>query len=59
MIRVKITKSNKQYQAGETLYLSKNEAFSLIDSGYAVVSKDMTQTDMKTKGKTVKKKWQT
>lgn len=49
MIRVKVTKSNKQYQAGETLYLSKNEAFSLIDSGHAVISKDMTQTDMKTK----------
>lgn len=58
MIRVKIVKPHKQYTIGDTLHLSKNEAFSLLDSGYAVISKDMTQTDMKTKGKTVKKKWQ-
>lgn len=47
MIRVKIVQDHKQYTKGQTLQLSPNEAFGLIDSGVAVISKDMTQIDYK------------
>lgn len=49
MIRVKIVKDTKHYQQGQTLTLSNNEAFGLIDSGYATLSKDMVATDYKMK----------
>lgn len=50
MLRVKIIKPHKRYQVGETIYVTKNVAFGLIDSGYATLTKDMTSTDMTTKG---------
>lgn len=53
MIRVKIVKPVKNHKVGDVVYLSRNEAFGLIDSGMAVISKDMTQVDYQTR----KKKW--
>lgn len=49
MIRVKIVKSHKQYQAGTTVYVTPNEAHGLIDAGYAEKSKDMTTEDYRVK----------
>lgn len=54
MLRIKITKNTSKYKAGETVVVSNNEAFGLLDSGYAEQTKDMTSTDMKTKGKNKK-----
>lgn len=51
MVRVKIIKSHKRYKTGETLYLTNNEAFDLIDGGFAIQTKDMTSTDYKTRKK--------
>lgn len=48
MIRLKIIKDGK-YKKGEVIYVSPNEAHGLIDSGYAVISKDITSRDMKAK----------
>lgn len=45
MIRVKFIKNHKEFKEGETANLSPNEAFGLIDSGYAIVSKDMNEGD--------------
>lgn len=42
MIRVRITKPNSKYKVGDTVVVSNNEAFGLIDSGVAVKTKDMT-----------------
>lgn len=44
-IRVKILRDYKDFRKGQTLYLSPNEAFGLIDSGRAEVTKDMTEFD--------------
>lgn len=46
MIRLKITKTGK-YKAGDTVIVSKNEAFGLIDKGEAILTKDMTSQDYK------------
>lgn len=45
MIRVKFVKDHKQYKSGDIETLSPNEAFGLIDSGKAIVSKDMVESD--------------
>lgn len=50
MIRLKIIKPHKKYALGQTVYVTPNEAHGLLDGGFAVHTKDMTQTDMKTKG---------
>lgn len=47
MIRVKIVKSHPKYHVNEIVELSRNEAFGLLDSGYAIISKDMTAQDYK------------
>lgn len=47
-MRVRITKDGK-YRKGQILDVSKNEAFGLIDSGFAVLSKDVTQKEIRTK----------
>lgn len=52
MIRVKITKSYKNFNAGETVEVSKNVAFDLLDRGVAVMSKDLVSKDHVTKSKT-------
>lgn len=48
MPRIKFIKNHKQYKEGEVATLSPNEAFGLIDSGVAIVSKDMTTSDYTT-----------
>lgn len=45
MIRVKIVKPHPKYKVGDTLEVSNNEAFGLIDGGVAIKSKDMTAVD--------------
>lgn len=47
-MRVKIIKDHKQYSKGSVQDVSPNVGFGLIDSGYAIVSKDMTQSDIRT-----------
>lgn len=55
MQRVKFIRSYKQYRQGDIESLSNNEAFGLIDSGYAIISKDMTAQDYQSKPKRTKK----
>lgn len=45
MIRVKFIRNHKDYRKGQTIALSPNEAFGLIDKGYAMVSKDLVAED--------------
>lgn len=45
MVRVKIIKGHKKYSVGETVEVTRNEAHGLIDSGIAMLSKDMTAGD--------------
>lgn len=45
MIRIKFVQNYRQYKKGDIESLSPNEAFGLIDSGKAIISKDMTETD--------------
>ena len=47
MIRIKLLKDNKHGKKGEVIYLDKNESFGLIDSGQAIVTKEMTGNDYK------------
>lgn len=55
-MRVKIIKANKKYRVGETVEVSPNEAHGLIDSGLAIVSKDMVETDYTTRQKIRRKR---
>lgn len=54
-MRVKIIKNHKSYSKGEVVEVSRNVAFGLIDSGYGILSKDMTEQDYKVKTKAVKR----
>ena len=45
MIRVKFIKNYKQYKKDDVQVFSPNEAFGLIDSGCAIVSKDIAEQD--------------
>jgi len=45
MLRVKIIAPHKKYRVGQTVELSNNEAFGLIDSGVAAITKDMVSTN--------------
>lgn len=49
MVRVKLLKSCKHGKSGETIILDNNEAFGLIDSGFAEITRDITSVDIKTK----------
>jgi hypothetical protein len=49
MQRIKLVKDWKAYKAGRVLVIDNNEAFGLIDSGKAILTKDMTSDDIKTK----------
>jgi len=49
MIRVKLLKPSKYGTVGSVVVIDRNEAFGLIDSGQAIVSKDMSEPDYKTK----------
>jgi len=46
-MRIKLVKDNKLGKKGEVIEVSKNVAFGLIDSGSGIVSKDMTNQDLK------------
>lgn len=49
MIRIKIIKPHYKYRVGDTVEVSKNEAFGLLDSGVGIKAKDMVAVDYKTK----------
>lgn len=49
MRRVKFIKSIQGYKAGDTAYVTPNEAHGFIDAGYAVISKDMVESDSRSK----------
>lgn len=46
-MRVKIIKNTFHYKKDEIVEVSNNEAFGLIDSGYGILTKDMTVQDYK------------
>lgn len=48
-MRIRIIKDKKQYKTGDIVDETPNVAFGLIDSGHAVLSKDMTSGEIKTK----------
>ena len=48
-MRVKIIQNYEQYLIGQVLDLPKSKAELLIRSGAAIKTKDMTQTDIRTK----------
>ena len=49
MIRVKIVQPNDKYKVDEIYHLTNNEAFGLIDSGIAILTKDITRKETKVK----------
>lgn len=49
MTRVKIVKLFKDYKIGDTAEVTPNIAHGLIDSGVAILSKDLTNYDYKVK----------
>lgn len=49
MIRVKIVQRNQKYAVGSVQNLTNNEAFGLLDSGLAILSKDLTEQEYKIK----------
>ncbi len=55
-MRVKIIRPHKKYKIGETVEVSPNEAHGLLDSGYALVSKDMVETDYTVRDKVRRKR---
>lgn len=55
-MRVKVTKKTYKYQVGEVVEVSPNEGFGLIDAGFGILTKDMTEVDYRvTKSKSPKK----
>lgn len=48
-MRVRFIKKHKDYASGDVIEVTPNVAFGLIDSGYAILSKDMTEDDYKPK----------
>ncbi len=50
MIRIKLLKDYRGNRIGSILVVDNNEAFGLIDSGKAIVSKDMIPDDYKQAG---------
>lgn len=48
-MKVRIIKAYKDYTPGQRVEVTRNEAFGLIDAGYAEVDKQMTSKDIKTK----------
>lgn len=47
-MRVKYLRDHKGHSKGSVVSVSPNEAFGLIDSGVAIISKDLTEQDYKT-----------
>lgn len=50
MIRIKLLKDWNGKPKGSILVIDRNEAFGLIDSGKAIISKDMNPDDYKQAG---------
>lgn len=50
MQRVRLTKNSRHGKANEIVVMDNNEAFGLIDSGQAELTKDMTSDDYQTSG---------
>jgi hypothetical protein len=48
-MRIKFIKDFRSHKAGSVYEASPNEAFGLIDSGQAILTKDITSSDIKTK----------
>lgn len=48
-MRVRIIKDHPKYSKGQIIEATKNEAFGLIDSGYAIIDKQMTARDYQTR----------
>lgn len=55
-MRVKIIKNHPNHKEGTVLTVSPNEGFGLIDSGYAILTKDMTEVDIKPKDRVRRKR---
>jgi hypothetical protein len=49
-MRIRIVQNHKQHKEGDIVDVSPNEAFGLIDSGIAIVSKDIVSVDTKKGG---------
>jgi hypothetical protein len=49
-MRIKFVKDYRGKKQGDTTDVSPNEAFGLIDSGVAIISKDLTPGDYKQAG---------
>jgi hypothetical protein len=49
-MRLKIIKKTYHYSVGQIVDVSKNEGFGLLDTGSAIISKDMTPDDYKQAG---------
>lgn len=49
-MRVKIIRNHKNHVKGQIEEVSPNVGFGLIDSGVAIVSKDIAEPETKTKG---------
>lgn len=47
--RIKIIKDYNQYSTGEVVVVENNTAHALIEAGVAMLSKDMTSRDYKSK----------
>lgn len=48
-MKVKIIKPHPEYKVGETIEVTPNVAFGLIDSGYAEKTKDITPREYRKK----------
>lgn len=48
-MRVKMITDNKFHRKGDIVEVSPNVAFGLIDAGVAILTKDMTESDVRTK----------
>lgn len=49
MLRVKLLKPTKYGSVGNVVVIDRNEAFGLIDSGQAILTKDMVEIEYKSK----------
>ncbi len=56
MTRIKLIKDHTTGKAGDVFNVTPNIAHGLIDSGIAILSKDMNPTDYKTKKPRKRKK---
>lgn len=48
-MRIKLIKDYKEHKKGDVIDVSKNVGFGLIDSGVGIVSREITDREIKTK----------